>query len=145
MFTRAQRTEGFEQQVDEIIHKEVYFEIKWDSLCPGDGDYPADPNPEEKAHIEKLKTGCYTFAAQEFKKIGVLSSQPKKDIIRTNLLRMIEMESERIEDFDRFFGDATRVSRGVVEISVLRALLNGLQKAKLSDGELGAFDDASDE
>ena len=142
MFTRAQRTEGFEQQVDEIIHKEVYFEIKWDSLCPGDGDFPADPNPEEKAHVEKLKTDCYTFAAQEFKKIGALSSQPKKDIIRTNLLRMIDMESERIDSYNNFFRDPTRMSRSVVEISVLRALLNGLQKAKLSDGGLGAFDDA---
>lgn len=142
MFTRATAVpHGFDDTINEIIHREVYFEIKWVSLCPGDGDFPVDPTPDEKASVKKLKTDCYKCAAKGLKKAGVLSSKLKRNMVKTILLRKIDDTADRINQFNSFFDDQTRMSRAVVEACVFRALLNGVQKAKLSDGELGAYDD----
>jgi hypothetical protein len=142
MLTRAtDGSEDFQDKIDEIIEKEVYFEIKWASLCPGNGDFPVAPNADEKASVEKLKKECFKFASLEFKKVGVLSSTLKKNIVKTKLLRKIDGAVDRIHGYNSFFDDQTRMSRAVVEACVYRALLNGLQKAQLSDGKLGAYDE----
>jgi hypothetical protein len=134
-------TEDFGNKIEAILH-EHYFEIKWALLYPGDGDFPVAPNADEKASVEKLKLDCCKFAAQELKKVGVLSSKLKRNIVKTTLLRKIDGTVDRIHGYNSFFDDQTRMSRAVVEACVFRALLNGLQKAKLSDGKLGAYDDA---
>ena len=146
MSTRARdplRMSDLLSRVDVVLQRKVYFQIKWYVLCPGDGTYPANPDIAEAGRIKELKLDCYKEVGRKFKKMGIFSSQLKKDIILPGLLEAIRY----FDDSNRRLGpmfEADRIPRGVVEVSVVRALYNGLRKMKLSDGQMPEFDDSEE-
>ena len=144
MSTRARdtlRMSDLLSRVGDVLQRKVYFEIKWYALCPGDGTYPANPDMAEAERIKKLKLDCYKAVGRKFKKMGIFSSQLKKDRIFPALLEAIHYFDDRNRQMAPRF-DADRIPRGVVEVSVVRALYNGLRKMKLSDGQMPEFDDS---
>jgi hypothetical protein len=146
MSTRARDTHRMVDllhRVDRVLWREVYFEIKWYVLCPGDGTYPANPDEAEAKRIQKLKLDCYKEVGRQFKKMGIFSSQLKKDRIFPGMLEAILDFDERNRRLVPEFGP-DRIPRGVVEVSVLRAVYNGLRKMKLSDGQMPEFDDSEE-
>ena len=142
MQTRATSPlDSFVLKSETIVHEEIYLVIKFDVLCPGDGTYPAFPDEKERLRIQRLKKECYTNCALRLQHIGLLSSQIKKNYLISYIKEAIVEMDERILEM-RAFLDPTRVCRSVVMVSIFRALLNGLVKAKLSDGKLVGFDDS---
>jgi hypothetical protein len=130
-------------RVGDVLDKEVYSLIKWDSLYPGDGTYPADPDKEEAERIKNLKLDCYSAVGRKFKTMGIFSSQLKKDLIFPELLEAIRYSDDRNRRLEPEFGP-DRIPRCAVEVSVLRAVYNGLRKMKLSDGRMPEFDDSNE-
>ncbi len=146
MSTRARnslRVSDLLSQVGDVLDKEVYYKIKWDSLYPGDGTYSANPDKAEAERIKKLKLDCYSAVGRKFKTMGIFSSQLKKDLIYPELLEAIRYSDDRNRRLAPEFGP-DRIPRGVVEVSVLRAVYNGLRKMKLSDGQMPEFDDSEE-
>jgi hypothetical protein len=126
-----------------VLERKLYFEIKWYALCPGDGTYPANPDMAEAERIKKLKLDCYKAVGRKFKTMGIFSSQLKKDLIFPELLEAIRYSDDRNRRLAPEFGP-DRIPRCAVEVSVLRAVYNGLRKMKLSDGQMPEFDDSEE-
>ncbi len=146
MNTRARNVciDTLSSKLDRVLYSEVYFAIKWDTLCPGDGTYPAQQEKEELARVKQLKTRCYREAERKFKALGVFSSAVKKESLCRDLLQTIRQIEQHNTELQEFIGPS-RMPRGVVEASVLRALFNGLRKMKLSDARMPGFDDWDEE
>lgn len=142
MQTRATSPlDSFVAESEKIMYEDIYLAIKWDVLCPGDGTYPAFPDENERLRIQRVKKECYTNCALRLKALGALSSQTKKDHLISSIKESLVELNEKAMQMSAFL-DHTRMCRSVVQASVFRALLNGLVKAKLSDGKLMAFDDS---
>jgi hypothetical protein len=141
--TRSANLDDFMFNMGNLIHMEVFFVIKFDTLCPGDGTYPANPDNEEKERIKQLKKDCYKETVLKLKKAGVFSSDSKKLVLKHTLREIIIDTIDRDERHNSDM-DASRISRGFVAVSVLRAVLNALKNTKLSDVKLPAFDDVAE-
>lgn len=145
MITRARNVHHpntFLLKLGEVIQREVFSVIKWDTLCPGDGTYPTQQDKKERARIKELKKGCYLEVGRRIKNLGVFSSKTKKELLCTTLAEAIKEIERHNAEMQAFIGPS-RMPRGVVQMSVLRALLNGLRKKmKLGDAmRMPAFDD----
>ena len=141
--TRSANLDDFMLNTSKIINDEVFFVIKYDTLCPGDGTYPANPDKEEKERIKQLKKDCYKETLLRLKKAGVFSSDSKKAVLKQALRDFIIYTIDRNDRVNSCLEDS-RVARGTVELSILRAVLNALKKSKLSDVKLPAFDDVAE-
>jgi hypothetical protein len=145
MQTRAMnsaRPEDFFFEVSHVLSKHVYSVIKLYTLVlSSDGMYAADSSKEEQEHIQRLKTSCYRVIGRKFKSMGVFSSKNKKECICKALSFAIQVTDQHNVGL-KVFIDPSRMPRGVIEVSVLRAILNGLQKMKLSEARMPAFDDS---
>ena len=140
MQTRAMnsaRPEDFFFEVSHVLNKHVYSVIKLYS----DDTYAADSSKEEQEHIQRLKTSCYRVIGRKFKSMGVFSSKNKKECICKALSFAIQVTDQHNVGL-KVFIDPSRMPRGVIEVSLLRAILNGLQKMKLSEARMPAFDDS---
>jgi hypothetical protein len=135
--------EDFISKVSYVLYKHVYSVIKIDNLVfsSGDGTYPADSNKDERERIKRLKISCYGEFGRKLKTMGVFSSKMKKESIYKALHFAIQV-SDQYNLGIKAVIKPSRIPRGVVEVSVLRAILNGLQKMKLSDARMPAFDDS---
>ena len=137
MQTRAMpstRPEDFFFEVSHVLTKHVYSVIS-------DETYAADSSKEEQEHIQRLKTSCYRVIGRKFKSMGVFSSKNKKECICKALSFAIQVTDQHNVGL-KVFIDPSRMPRGVIEVSLLRAILNGLQKMKLSEARMPAFDDS---
>ena len=129
------RPEDFFFEVSHVLNKHVYSVIS-------DETYAADSSKEEQEHIQRLKTSCYSrVIGRKFKSMGVFSSKNKKECICKALSFAIQVTDQHNVGL-KVFIDPSRMPRGVIEVSVLRAILNGLQKMKLSEARMPAFDDS---
>jgi hypothetical protein len=128
------RPEDFFFEVSHVLTKHVYSVIS-------DETYAADSSKEEQEHIQRLKTSCYRVIGRKFKSMGVFSSKNKKECICKALSFAIQVTDQHNVGL-KVFIDPSRMPRGVIEVSVLRAILNGLQKMKLSEARMPAFDDS---
>jgi hypothetical protein len=128
------RPEDFFFEVSHVLRKHVYSVIS-------DDTYAADSSKEEQEHIQRLKTSCYRVIGRKFKSMGVFSSKNKKECICKALSFAIQVTDQHNVGL-KVFIDPSRMPRGVIEVSVLRAILNGLQKMKLSEARMPAFDDS---
>ena len=131
------RPEDFFFEVSHVLNKHVYSVIKLYS----DDTYAADSSKEEQEHIQRLKTSCYRVIGRKFKSMGVFSSKNKKECICKALSFAIQVTDQHNVGL-KVFIDPSRMPRGVIEVSLLRAILNGLQKMKLSEARMPAFDDS---
>ena len=131
------RPEDFFFEVSHVLNKYVYSVIKLYS----DDTYAADSSKEEQEHIQRLKTSCYRVIGRKFKSMGVFSSKNKKECICKALSFAIQVTDQHNVGL-KVFIDPSRMPRGVIEVSLLRAILNGLQKMKLSEARMPAFDDS---
>jgi hypothetical protein len=127
-----------------IMDEEIDFLIKFDHLATQDpcvGTYPVNPTEQEARHIVDLKHRMYKAAAARFKRMGVFSSSQKKELLKECLLKRIGYCVDDIEMWNQYYTGNTRITRAVIQLSVYKALVNGFDKAKLSDMELTVFND----
>jgi hypothetical protein len=138
MRTRSSNaSNAVEQQMELILNDSV--------LSPADGTHPEFPTPEEAESTLRLKHRCYCDAAEKCKQLGVFSSRSKRVLLKELLLASIKGCGLAISGFNQckqIRGDRHgRVSPAEVYRSVFKALLNGFERAKLSDARLGEFND----
>ena len=144
MFTRARDTiqpDNFICKLSDVINQHVYFDVKFHYLCPSDGTYPSQLDKDQQKAVKLLKNSCYREVGREFKAMGIFSSKAKKEFIfpllREAIRACVQDNLEMTEILD-----LSRIPRGKVTVSVLRAILNGLRKMKLSDARMPGFDDS---
>ena len=146
MHTRATcplRMDAFKEAALQIVHEEVYMEVKFDCISSEFGfNYPINPSEQEKKRQMRLKKYCYRACASRLKTIGAFSSQMKKQWLISGMTEAAENLDEWIVRFNSIDPAEGVMSRDVLSVSILRALINGLQKMRLSDGQMGPFDDS---
>ena len=145
MRTRANdpaRIENFISKVKHVLDQHVYSVIRIDNLVSsGCGTYAADNVELER--IKRIKTACYGKVGRKFKSLGVFSSKPKKESIVNALRHAVKVADQHNAGIKAAI-DPSRMPRGAVDVSVLRAILNGLLGMKLSDARMPVFDDSEE-
>ena len=146
MHTRATcplRMDAFKEATAKIVHEETYRALKFDCICSEFMcNYPINPSEQEKKRQMGLKKDYYRACASRLKTMGAFSSQMKKQWLISELKEAVEDLDERIVHFNSIDPAEGVMSRDVLAVSILRALINGLQKMRLSDGQMGPFDDS---
>ena len=146
MHTRATcplRMTAFKEAAAKIVHEEAYTAVKFDCICSEFMcNYPINPSEQEKKRQMGLKKDCYSASASRLKRLGAFSSQIKKQWLISGLKEAVENLDERIVRFHSIDPVEGVMSRDILTVSILRALINGLQKMRLSDGRMGPFDDS---